>query len=111
MVPEDRSKWSLHDRVEFALRDAGFDYDEAFNIASVAAAPAPDHSAGVGGMADDETLEVAAIAVSNAMRPHPNPRAYWKWLLEDERAKRRDIARAVIAALAQPADADAEGGE
>ena len=30
--------WSLHDRVEFALRDAGFDYDEASRIAMLAAA-------------------------------------------------------------------------
>lgn len=30
---------SLHDRVEFALRDAGFDYDEALRIALLAAAP------------------------------------------------------------------------
>lgn len=37
-VLENRSEWSLHDRVEFALRDAGFDYDEAFNIASIASA-------------------------------------------------------------------------
>jgi len=49
----------------------------------------------------DEMVERAAIAVSNVMRPHPNPRAYWEWLHEEERAKRRDIARAVIAVLAQ----------
>lgn len=27
---------SLHDRIEFALRDAGFDLDEAFHIAELA---------------------------------------------------------------------------
>lgn len=32
----DVAKFSLHDRVEFALRDAGFDYDEAFRIATLA---------------------------------------------------------------------------
>jgi len=31
--PQDTSSWSLHDRVEFALRDAGFDLDEASRIA------------------------------------------------------------------------------
>lgn len=30
--------WTLHDRVEFALRDAGFDLDEASHIAALAAA-------------------------------------------------------------------------
>lgn len=38
-VPDVRAEWSLHDRVEFALRDAGFDYDLAFDIASKAATP------------------------------------------------------------------------
>lgn len=38
-APDDRAEWSLHDRVEFALRDAGFDYDLAFDIASKAATP------------------------------------------------------------------------
>lgn len=32
-------EWPLLDRVEFALRDAGFDYDEAFRIAHLAARP------------------------------------------------------------------------
>jgi hypothetical protein len=32
-------EWPLLDRVEFALRDAGFDYDEAFRIAHLAAHP------------------------------------------------------------------------
>ena len=40
-APDNRAEWSLHDRVEFALRDAGFDYDEAFAIASIAAARNP----------------------------------------------------------------------
>jgi hypothetical protein len=39
--PDNRAEWSLHDRVEFALRDAGFDYDEAFEIASLSAGAEP----------------------------------------------------------------------
>ncbi|GAA0696100.1 hypothetical protein ISN75_06630 [Dyella marensis] len=40
---EDRSSWSLHDRVEFALRDAGLSLDEASRIAMNAErAAAPD---------------------------------------------------------------------
>ena len=59
-----------------------------------------------GGEVTEEMVERAAIAVSNAMRPHPSPRASWDWLLEEERVKRRDIARAAITALApQPKDA------
>lgn len=37
--------WSLHDRVEFTLRDAGFDLDEASRIAALAATPQPKASA------------------------------------------------------------------
>lgn len=33
--------WSLFDRVDFALRDAGFDLDEASNIAALASGGAP----------------------------------------------------------------------
>lgn len=98
MVAEDRSKWSLHDRVEFALRDAGFDYDEAFNIASVAAAPAPDHSAGVGAKAvpDITDTEIEAWAIRHG---------FDGWSRTDRRAA-FDDARTW---LAQPADADADG--
>jgi len=58
----------------------------------------------------DEIVERVAIAVSNVMRPHPDPRAYWEWLHEEERAKRRDIACAAIAAMAQqPKPPEANG--
>lgn len=39
-VPVDAS-WSLHDRIEFALRDAGFGLDEASKIATLATHPQP----------------------------------------------------------------------
>ena len=39
-APQVPEGMSLFDRVEFALRDAGFDYDEAFDIASKATPPA-----------------------------------------------------------------------
>lgn len=49
-VQPDRSNWSELDRIEFALRDAGFDLDDAFRIANAATHPA----------AGDKVRELAA---------------------------------------------------
>jgi hypothetical protein len=60
---------SLHDRVEFALRDSGFDYDEAFRIAELADAPPPQPRAeGMvlvdGKLYSEETVKTALLGLA-----------------------------------------------
>lgn len=46
----------------------------------------------------DDMVHVAAIAIMETRRPHPNPVLYWTRLHEDDRVKLRDQARAALAA-------------
>lgn len=59
--------WSLHDRVEFALRDAGFDYDEASRIAVLASAkPSAEAAAStIGAVASSKDLSQVSAAIAN----------------------------------------------
>lgn len=46
----------------------------------------------------EEQVELAAIALANVHRGHPNPKAYWAWMHEDEQAKFRERATAALQA-------------
>jgi hypothetical protein len=46
----------------------------------------------------EEQVELAAIALANVHRGHPNPKAYWAWMHEDEQAKYRERATAALQA-------------
>lgn len=46
----------------------------------------------------EEQVELAAIALANVHRGHPNPNAYWAWMHEDEQAKFRERATAALQA-------------
>lgn len=80
--------------------------------AMLAASPAPDHSAGVGGMVvDDAAVERAAKAVADDWQSRRLKKIPWEQLVHAQRELARAQARIVIAALAQPADADADGAK
>lgn len=59
---KNSAEWPLLDRVEFALRDAGFDYDEAFRIAHLAAHP--QDASGDAEALQDLMATVRAVAFS-----------------------------------------------
>ena len=78
--------------------------------AMLAAAPAPDHSAGVGGVVVDAAIvERAAKAVADDWQREQAACIPWERLNNKQKELALDQVRIVIAALAQPADA--EGGK
>lgn len=64
---QDRSQWSLFDRAEFALRDGGFDLDDAHRYAH-AIRNAEQQPAGDGGVDrfNDAAVKVVADAIKSA---------------------------------------------
>lgn len=81
--------------------------------ATLAASPAPDHSAGAGGMVIDDAM-VERLAKHLCREEWKNRCPTIEQLTAQMKHARRyhDEARAMLtAALAQPADADAEGGK
>lgn len=73
-------------------------------------APAPDHSAGVGGMVvDDAAVERAAKAVADDWQRERAEIVPWERLTDKQKELARCQVRIVTAALARPADADADG--
>ena len=78
--------------------------------AMLAASPAPDHPACVGGMVvDDAAVERVAKAVADDWQRERAEIVPWERLTDKQKELARCQVRIVTAALARPADADADG--